>query len=235
MFIRGHVMAKIVPGWVWIARLPSEYVEPVIAANGLVRKGDALFTPRGIPIGEAVYSGGTNTHIISLVEMAGVQGGSRVVAWWAKPRVAGHIFTEGHSLESGAILTPDEVVCDSCNGAIIIRPVPVVDSYALCAECFVRTGLTFPGIVRPYIPVAILPTSADWVESVERDLKQITQRWETELAGQILCLTYYRMESEWYEGKSPLRVHAVQFDPETMTLQPAELCMAGAMPEEFVQ
>jgi hypothetical protein len=218
-------MAITIPGWLWVGRLPSHYVEPLLAANGLTRDGKALVTPRGIPIGDAA-SMASGTELVSLVEMASIQGDTRVATWWAKPRSAWGIFTEEHGLESGAILAPDEVVCDDCNGTVIIRPVPVVGSYALCAECFVRTGLTFPGIVRPYIPIAILPTSAGWVESVERNLKQITTRWEAEMAGQILCLTYYRTESEWYEGKSPLKVHTVQFDAEVMTLHPAEMCVA---------
>ena len=220
-------MAITIPGWLWVGRLPSRYVEPLLAANGLTRDGRALVTPRGIPIGDAAKMG-ADTEMVSLVEMASIQGNRCVTAWWAKPRSAWGIFTEEDGFESGAILPPDEVVCDDCNGTVIIRPVPVVGSYALCAECFVRTGLTFPGIVRPYIPIAILPTGAGgWVESVERDLKQITAQWEAEMAGQMLCLTYYRTEEEWYEGRSPLKVQTVQFDSEAATLYPAEMCVAG--------
>jgi hypothetical protein len=218
-------MAITIPGWLWVGRLPSHYVESLIAANGLTRDGKALVTPRGIPIGDAT-SMGSGTGLVRLVEMASIQGDTRVAAWWAKPRSAWGIFTEEGGFESGAILAPDEVVCDVCNGAVIIRPVPVVGSYALCAECFVKTDMAFPGIVRPYIPIAILPTSTGWVEAVEQNLKQITTRWEAEMAGQMLCLTYYRTEDEWYEGQSPLKVHTVQFDSEAVTLRPAEMCVA---------
>lgn len=35
---------------------------------------------------------------------------------------------------------PDDLwVCDYCNATITVRPIPVVESNALCAECFMRT------------------------------------------------------------------------------------------------
>lgn len=48
------------------------------------------------------------------------------------------IVDEDGEVEVGPELTDAEVYCDLCNADIPLRPVPVVDGYALCLECLAK-------------------------------------------------------------------------------------------------
>ncbi len=65
--------------------------------------------------------------------------------WWRPTRRVAFVISDwdGNVLAEGGVLEADEVLCDICNAFVLIRPVPVTGSYALCPRCFERTfGLT---------------------------------------------------------------------------------------------
>jgi len=60
----------------------------------------------------------------------------KITLWYPTHRPAYVFFDEaGNVEEEGAPLSADEVYCDLCNAEIVIRPVPVVGTYALCLDC----------------------------------------------------------------------------------------------------
>jgi len=76
---------------------------------------------------------------------------SKKITLWNPPPVrASYIFVdEDGEVEYGPPLA--EVYCDLCNAEIVIRPVPVVGTYALCLDCLNKVE---PGW-RRQIPRAI--------------------------------------------------------------------------------
>jgi len=138
-------------------RLTREQMDGFLAANGLTIGPDsALLTPDGEKIGVAVEN--ERSFHLTVFEEAYRHGQTTVKAWWPGFRTAWIIVGFGGQDEDeadiGPTLGPDEVLCDYCNATVIERPVPVVDTYALCAACFSRLGLPFPGHVTPYVPEA---------------------------------------------------------------------------------
>lgn len=62
------------------------------------------------------------------------------ITLWYPPRVRPSfvfVYDDGQ-IEEGAPLSADEVYCDICNADVIVRPVPVVGSYALCLDCLAK-------------------------------------------------------------------------------------------------
>lgn len=133
-----------------------------LRANGLHLDSETgvarVITPSGVIVGDVIIDDPAD-GCISLMQEGEytTQDGAKVRAWWPTERPSWTLIPLDENLqedvgaaEVGPALGPDEVVCDLCNAPVLIRPVPVVDGYALCARCFVRTGLRFPGPVAPY-------------------------------------------------------------------------------------
>jgi len=125
-----------------------------LAANGLRRDGGRILAPQGEVVGVARQRQDGPTAILVLQESYW-NDGCRVAAWWPTFRPAWTLVTGDGEVEVGDPLGPDEVICDLCNADVAIRPVPMVGSYALCAACFARQGMSFPGAIDPY---CVLPT-----------------------------------------------------------------------------
>jgi len=62
---------------------------------------------------------------------------SKIRLWNPPPVRASYIFVDedGQVEEEGAPLSAEEVCCDICNADVVVRPVPVVGTYALCLKC----------------------------------------------------------------------------------------------------
>lgn len=58
---------------------------------------------------------------------------------------------EDWEIEFGPELGEDEVYCDLCNATILLRPVPVVDGYALCLECLPTIEPKWKELVTPLL------------------------------------------------------------------------------------
>ncbi len=59
------------------------------------------------------------------------------IEWWTPiERPAYVLWTEDGGVENGPMLGADEVICDCCNGDVLITPVPVVGGSGLCPDCF---------------------------------------------------------------------------------------------------
>lgn len=73
------------------------------------------------------------------------------VEWWPRQRFAGRsirIWSPG----APTVYIPiadDDIVCDLCDADIDLDPVPVIGSYALCADCCVRVYRFDPRYQRP--------------------------------------------------------------------------------------
>jgi hypothetical protein len=145
------------------------------SANGLRLDGSRLFAPDGENVGRVRLVRGAPLILLvfqesySLPAQAG-DDGCLVTAWWPAFRPAWTLVTGDGQVEIGDLLGPDEVICDLCNAEVTIRPVPLVQfravpetakqsrakrgiavgGYALCAACFARQGMPFPGTIGPY-------------------------------------------------------------------------------------
>ena len=139
-----------------------------LRANGLhlAQEGNIvrICTPNGDVAGDAIVGEppGGYTLFMRQGEYA-TSDGTEVRAWWPTERPAWTLIPLDENLqedagaaEIGPTLGADEVICDLCNAPVLIRPVPVVDGHALCARCFARTGLRFPGRIAPYTPQALI-------------------------------------------------------------------------------
>jgi hypothetical protein len=135
--------------------LTAEELSLFLAANGLSmnRTSGKIFTPAGIEVGFVADTDGV--FRLTLCEEEYTLDETEVKAWWPGFRTAWIIVGAREPAEIGPTLGPHEVVCDFCNATIVIRPVPVVNTDALCPKCFERTGLRFPGSVSPYVPEAL--------------------------------------------------------------------------------
>ncbi len=133
-------------------RLSRKGARQYLEANDLRVQDGELLAPTGARIGKAVEAG--DTVLLVVFEEGYGRGGVRVTAWWPHFRPS-YVLVGGGETEVGPTLGPDEVICDACNREVLIRPVPVVDGYALCRSCFERTGLDFPGTIPPYVPAAL--------------------------------------------------------------------------------
>ncbi|MGC9335884.1 MAG: hypothetical protein ACP5JJ_17195 [Anaerolineae bacterium] len=120
-----------------------------LEANGLQVTDGILLAPGGVPVG-LVRQGKTRATLV-VVKRQYVKEDNLVQAWWPSFRIAWRI-TMGDEVTVGPTLGPDEVICDLCNAQVQVRPVPVVNGYALCQACFGSRGLPFPGRVEPYVP-----------------------------------------------------------------------------------
>lgn len=58
---------------------------------------------------------------------------------------------DGNLVEEGTLLTEQEVYCDLCNADVIIRPVPVIGSYALCPECLDKVEPNWKEQIHPLV------------------------------------------------------------------------------------
>lgn len=60
-----------------------------------------------------------------------------MIELWTPTERTAYVITDwdGNVLEVGPTLSADEVICDMCGELVILRPVPLVDGYALCDEC----------------------------------------------------------------------------------------------------
>jgi len=133
-------------------RLSREGAGRHLEANDLQVQDGELLTPTGVRIGRAVEVG--DVVLLVVFEEGYSRGNTHVTAWWPHFRPS-YVLIGGGDTEVGPPLGPDEVICDVCNADVLIRPVPVVDGYAMCRSCFERTGLDFPGTIRPYVPAAL--------------------------------------------------------------------------------
>jgi len=60
----------------------------------------------------------------------------KITVWHPEERRSYVIYDwDGNVLEEGPTLSAEEVYCDLCNEEVILRPVPVVEGYALCDNC----------------------------------------------------------------------------------------------------
>ena len=135
-----------------------------LRANGLHLDSETgvarVITQSGVIVGDVIIDDPADGCFLLMQEGEyETLDGSEVRAWWPTERPAWtytpldeNLQEDAEATEVGPMLGPDEVVCDLCNAPVLIRPVPVVDGYALCAHCLERTGLPFPGRVAPYIP-----------------------------------------------------------------------------------
>jgi hypothetical protein len=135
--------------------LTAEQLSLFLAANGLSVDSGELLTPTGTRVGFA--AGADGIFCLTLCEDGYTADETEVKAWWPGFRTAWIVVGTREPDEIGPTLGPDEVVCDFCNATIVSRPVPVVNTNALCPECFERTGLPFPGSVSPYVPEMLRP------------------------------------------------------------------------------
>ncbi len=89
--------------------------------------------------------------------------------WTPPPNRPAYVFVDDDGkVEFGPNLTDLDVYCDYCNRVVVLRPVPVVDGYALCHVCWSKklmslilsddTGFVFD------IPSEILEL---WLEQVK--------------------------------------------------------------------
>ncbi|MEA3376723.1 MAG: hypothetical protein U9R72_11080 [Chloroflexota bacterium] len=132
-----------------VRTMSLDQLDVFLEANGLQVTDGILFAPGGVPVG-LVRQGKTRATLV-LVNRQYVKEDHIVQAWWPSFRIAWRI-TMGDQGTVGPTLGPDEVICDLCNAKVQLRPVPVVNGYALCQACFRSRGLPFPGRVEPYIP-----------------------------------------------------------------------------------
>jgi hypothetical protein len=123
-----------------------------VAANGLLRRGRALLAPEGQMVGRAVVAAQGLVDVVTLEETY-TWDCHHVRVWWPGFRPGWSILTVNGDLAKGDLLGPDQVICDVCNTQIVIRPVPVVDGYARCADCFARLVIPLSESVRPYCPL----------------------------------------------------------------------------------
>jgi len=126
-----------------------------LAANGLRLEGPQLLAPQGEVVGVVRRDRDEPPTIQILQESYNLPAQAdrddcQVAAWWPTFRPAWTLITDDGEVEVGDLLGPDEVICDLCNAEVAIRPVPMVGSYALCAACFARQDVPFPGSVYPY-------------------------------------------------------------------------------------
>jgi hypothetical protein len=135
-------MMRAEPKWDIQEVSPDQLVE-VVTANGLELVGEGLFTPDGTRVG-VVHVGKSKSKAKVVLLSPEYEDRHQVVrAWWPGFRRAWSITT-GDRVSLGPVLGPDEVICDICNRRVQMRPVPVVNEYALCRDCFSDTGLAFP-------------------------------------------------------------------------------------------
>lgn len=60
----------------------------------------------------------------------------KIIELWMPPEERSIVMTDETGRQIFICgLTSDEVYCDICNADITIRPVPVVETYALCLKC----------------------------------------------------------------------------------------------------
>jgi hypothetical protein len=130
--------------------LTAEQLSLFLAANGLGVDSGELLTPAGARTG--FVAGADGVFCLTLCEDGYTADEIEVKAWWPGFRAAWIVVGAHEPEEIGPTLGPDEVVCDLCNATIVTRPVPVVNTDALCPKCFERTGLPFPGSIPLYIP-----------------------------------------------------------------------------------
>jgi hypothetical protein len=128
-----------------------------MSANGLRLDGHRLFAPNGENVGTVRHVRG-GPLVLQVFQETYRQNGSQVVAWWPAFRPAWTIAASDGTVEVGETLGPDQVICDLCNADITTRPVPVVNGWALCGDCFPTFNLPFPGRIRPY---PVLPSEED--------------------------------------------------------------------------
>ncbi len=143
-------MMRAEPRWDMQETSPGQLVQ-VLTANGLEMVGECLFAPDGTRVGVVQVSESKSIAKVVLFSPEYTDRHQVVRAWWPGFRRAWSITT-GDQVSVGPVLGPDEVICDMCNRRVQVRPVPVVNAYARCRECFRDTGLPFPGPVEPYIP-----------------------------------------------------------------------------------
>lgn len=144
-------MKRAEPKWDTRMVSPGQLAE-VVDANGLEMVGDNLFTPDGARVGVIHVSESRSIAKVVLLSPEYQVGHQVVRAWWPGFRRAWSI-TIGDRVSVGPVLGPDEVLCDVCNKRVQMRPVPVVNEYALCRACFSDTGLAFPTCrdeLKPY-------------------------------------------------------------------------------------
>lgn len=60
---------------------------------------------------------------------------NKITLWYPQERPAYVFLDEDGQVEEGPLLSSDEVYCDICNADVIVRPVPMIGSYALCLRC----------------------------------------------------------------------------------------------------
>jgi hypothetical protein len=133
--------------------MTQEQLMQFMIANGLRRKGEALLAPEGEVVG---WIAGTDQGPVRVttVEETRTDDGHQVRAWWPASRPSWTILTADGGLEVGGLLGPDAVICDVCNALVVQRPVPVVNGYAQCADCFANLGIRLPGSVCLYCPLS---------------------------------------------------------------------------------
>lgn len=129
--------------------MSSDQLFLFLEANGLELVDGRLLAPEGVEIGIARQSGSRTTAVVFNQQY--VKGDDVVRAWWPSFRTAWRI-RQGDEVAVGPTLGPDEVICDLCNAVVRLRPVPVVNNWALCESCFSDMELPFPGEVEPYVP-----------------------------------------------------------------------------------
>lgn len=77
------------------------------------------------------------------------------ITLWKPPaeRTAWTLYDlDGNVLEQGPMIS--EVYCDLCNAEVVLRPVPVVDGYALCDHCLPKVVPNWHKQVSPAVLVA---------------------------------------------------------------------------------
>ena len=132
-----------------VRTMSLDQLDIFLEANGLQVADGILLAPGGVPVG--LVRQGEEKATLVIVNRQYVKEDDLVQAWWPSFRIAWRI-TMGDEVTVGPTLGPDEVICDLCNAEVQLRPVPVVNGYALCQDCFRSRGLPFPGRVEPYIP-----------------------------------------------------------------------------------
>jgi len=129
--------------------MTEEQLARFLVANGLCLSKNQWLAREGEVVGivRRPYHG---PLVVTVFEEKQRRDGCEVMAWLPAFRPAWTLVTSGGEVEVGELLGPDEVICDLCNADINTRPVPVVNVWALCGDCFPSFDLPFPGRIRPY-------------------------------------------------------------------------------------